>query len=231
MAKKRPKETELYGPVKALLEAQGYQVKGEIGAADVVAVRDGDDPVIVELKTTFSLALYHQAIKRQSMTDAVYIAVPRQKGKTAIAAIRKNKMLCRRLGLGLITVRLSDSRVDVHMDPAPFTPRKIRKRTTKLLREFETRQGDPNMGGAAGAVMTSYRQGALRCAKVLHENGACKASEVARLAGAPKAGVTMARNHYGWFERVERGIYGLTPQGAKALSEFADEIAAMEASP
>jgi len=29
----------------------------------------------------------------------------------------------------------------------------------------------------------------------------------------------MAANHYGWFERVDKGIYGLTRDGAKALTE------------
>jgi hypothetical protein len=43
MSAAKPRETELYPPVKALLEGQGYEVKSEIGAADVVAVRDGED--------------------------------------------------------------------------------------------------------------------------------------------------------------------------------------------
>ena len=29
-------EAELYGPIKLFLEAQGYVVKGEIGACDVI---------------------------------------------------------------------------------------------------------------------------------------------------------------------------------------------------
>ncbi|MCB1343705.1 MAG: hypothetical protein KDK24_22065, partial [Pseudooceanicola sp.] len=57
-------ERALYAPVKALLERQGYTVKGEVGAADVVA-RRGDEPVvIVELKLRFSLSLFHQAVAR-----------------------------------------------------------------------------------------------------------------------------------------------------------------------
>jgi len=27
----------------------------------------------------------------------------------------------------------------------------------------------------------------------------------------------MRDNHYGWFEKVEKGIYGLTPAGAEAV--------------
>ncbi len=41
------REDQLYPPVKAMLVAQGYEVKGEVGAADVMARRGGEDPVIV----------------------------------------------------------------------------------------------------------------------------------------------------------------------------------------
>ena len=207
-----------------------------MGAADMVAVlpsadpraKDAPEPVIIELKTGFTLSLFHQAINRQSMTDQVYIAVPRKTGKAAMVAIRRNKMLCRRLGIGLITVRLSDGAVVVHCEPAPFTPRKIKARKTKLLAEFESRHGDPNKGGMTSVgMMTSYRQGALRCAKVLYDEGACKASYVAKMAGFEKARNCMAANHYGWFEKVDRGVYGLTREGAKALENHADEVASM----
>ena len=51
------RETDLYAPIKSFLETQGYEVKAEVAAADVVACRVGEDPLIVELKTSFSLAL------------------------------------------------------------------------------------------------------------------------------------------------------------------------------
>ena len=76
-------ETQLYAPVKALLEGQGYEVKGEVGCADVVAVNHDGDTVIVELKKGFSLSLFHQAVERQRITDAVYVAVPRGAGRAA----------------------------------------------------------------------------------------------------------------------------------------------------
>lgn len=225
------KEIELYAPIKTHFTALGYDVKGEVGAADMVAVpraKDDDEPVIIELKTGFTLSLFHQAINRQSMTDQVYIAVPRKSGKTALVAIRRNKMLCRRLGIGLITVRMSDGKLTIHCEPKPFTPRKIKARKTKLLSEFESRHGDPNKGGMTSAgLMTSYRQGALRCAKVLHDEGACKASYVAKMAGFDKARNLMASNHYGWFEKIDRGVYGLTRTGAQALEDHAEAVASM----
>ncbi len=229
--KKPIKETELYEPVKAYFTGLGYEVKGEVGAADLVAVpknKNDNEPVIVELKTGFTLSLFHQAINRQSMTDNVYIAVPHKSGKAAMVAVRKNKMLCRRLRIGLIIVRLTDGRVVVHCEPAPFTPRKVKAKKTKLLSEFERRHGDPNAGGMTSAgMMTSYRQGALRCAKVLHDEGACKGAYVAKMAGVEKATTLMASNHYGWFEKIDRGVYGLTAVGAKALEDHAEAVASM----
>lgn len=225
------KEIELYAPVKAHFTAMGYEVKGEVGAADMVAVpraKGDDEPVIIELKTGFTLSLFHQAINRQSMTDHVYIAVPRKSGKAALVAIRRNKMLCRRLGIGLITVRMSDGKLTIHCEPKPFTPRKIKARKTKLISEFESRHGDPNTGGMTSqGLMTSYRQAALRCAKVLHDEGACKASYVAKMAGFDKARNLMASNHYGWFEKIDRGVYGLTRAGAQALEDNAKAVASM----
>lgn len=207
-------------------------MKGEVGAADLVAVPkgapEGCEPIIVELKTSFSLTLFHQAINRQAMTDQVYIAVPRKTGKAALVAIRRNKMLCRRLRIGLITVRLSDGKVVVHCEPKDFVPRKVKAKKTKLLSEFERRHGDPNEGGmTSSGMMTSYRQGALRCAKVLHDEGACKGSYVAKMAGFEKATSLMRNNHYGWFERIESGVYGLTPEGAAALEEHAETVKSM----
>jgi len=213
------RETELYGPIKAFLEGQGWEVKAEIGAVDVMACREGDPPLIVELKVGFSLSLVYQALDRQVVTDLVYIAVPRKTGKAFQTALKNMKKLCRRLGLGLITVRMKDALVEVHCDPGPFKPRKIKAKKTRLLREFERRTGDPNVGGAArdGAVMTAYRQDAQACAVYLFEHGASKGSEIAKATGVTVATRLMRNNHYGWFECIERGVYGLTQTGAVAV--------------
>jgi hypothetical protein len=41
--------------------------------------------------------------------------------------------------------------------------------------------------------------------------------DVARATGVATATRMMADDHYGWFERVERGIYALTPKGLASL--------------
>ena len=219
----RPRETDLYPPIKRLLAAQGYDVKGEIGAADLVAIRGDEPPVIVELKTGFTLSLFHQAIERQRLSDAVYVAAPRGSGVVFAKSLKNNIALCRRLGLGLITVRLRDKHVEIHLDPKPYTPRPATARRERLLREFARREGDPTMGGAAkrgGAIMTAYRQDALRLARHLEAEGPTKASVAAHATGVPNARNIMADDHYGWFERVEKGIYALTPRGAAEIANY-----------
>ncbi len=226
MARSKLRETDLYSPVKSLLEGQGYIVKSEIGAADIVAVRDDEDPVIVELKTGFSLTLFHQCVARQALTDAVYLAVPRGTSRPFLKSLNENRKLCRRLGLGLMTVRLKDGLVEVHLDPAPYKPRQSKPRKARLLREFARRVGDPNSGGSTRrGLMTAYRQDALRCVAVLVDQGPTKASSVAKAAGTDKARRIMADDHYGWFERVQTGIYGLTPKGNEAVATYAEELA------
>ena len=218
------KETDLYGPIKVLLEGQGFAVKGEIGDADVVACREGEEPVIIELKTAFSLSLIHQAIQRLSVSDDVYVGVPAPRGRRALAAMRANRTLCRRLGIGLILVDIDSGKAWADLDPGPYNPRKAPAKKQRLLREFSRLHGDPNKGGATKRQprMTAYRQDALRCAALLGENGPLKAANVARLANIPKARMIMADNHYGWFERVGTGIYALTPVGMDAVAASAD---------
>ena len=215
------RESDLYGPVKAHLERQGYAVKGEVGAADMVARRGDEPPVIVELKLRITLALFHQAVSRLALSDHVYIAVPKPTGKTARRALRDNLTLCRRLGLGFITVR-ADGRVEVHCDPGLYSPRRNKPKAARLLREFDRLRGDPNDGGATRhGIVTAYRQDALRCAAYLAETGAEKGAIVARAAEVPQATRIMRENHYGWFRKVETGVYDLSPEGRQGLVDWA----------
>ena len=227
------KESDLYPAIKAYLEAQGYEVKAEVCACDVVGVRGDEAPVIVELKTGFTLALLLQGVDRLAVSDRVYLAfaVGEVVAKNALWGKSKKeiKKLCRRLGLGLISVQINQSRddfVEVHLDPVPYVPRKNKKRQGRLLREFELRVGDPNEGGITRqTIITAYRQDALRCLKYLSHNGPTKLAELRAATGVMRAAGILQNDHYGWFERVERGVYHLTPKGATALEEFVEALA------
>ncbi|WP_288926370.1 DUF2161 family putative PD-(D/E)XK-type phosphodiesterase [uncultured Maritimibacter sp.] len=206
-------ETDLYPPVKAWLEALGYEVKAEIGPVDVMALRADGDPVVVELKAGFSLTLLQQAVARQAVTDIVYVAVPRWSGKSGWRAFKGNVGLCKRLGVGVLSVRLEDGFVQVHADPTEFRPRKSKTRRDRLLSEFARREGDPNLGGSRGQVMTAYKQECARIAAHLAASGPCKGAEIAKATGVTKATRIMYVNHLGWFARVDTGTYDLTEKG------------------
>jgi hypothetical protein len=208
-------ERDLYPPLKALLEGQGYVVKGEVRGCDLVAVRGDEPPVVVELKKAFGLALVLQGVDRLALTESVYLAVgqwPKQ--------MKNVRKLCRRLGLGFIVV--SGAQADVVLDPAPYKPRVNRRRAGRLLGEHARRVGDPNPGGQAmrAPLMTAYRQEALRCAELLAKHGPMKLAALRVAATAPRAASILQSDVYGWFERVERGVYGITPAGLRSLGQF-----------
>jgi hypothetical protein len=209
------KETDLYPPLKRFLTAQGYEVKGEVGDCDVLAVRGDEPPVVVELKLTLNLTLLLQAVDRLSLSGAVYLGVPAT--NRTLATQRKRVLrLLRMLGLGLIAIDLQRDRVEVVLDPGPYRgPQPSTVRRQRLLGEFVKRVGDPNAGGAdrrKGRV-TAYRQRALAIAKHLRQHGPTKASVVAQALSDPQARAVLYRDVYGWFDRLGKGIYDLSPRG------------------
>ena len=55
-------ETDLYGPIRDYLVANGYAVQAEVKHCDVTA-RKGDDLIVVEMKLRCSLDLLIQALE------------------------------------------------------------------------------------------------------------------------------------------------------------------------
>jgi len=215
-------EVELYGPIKRFLEAQGYEVKGEIGACDVVAVRGDEGPVVVELKERLTLSLVLQGVERLRISDAVYLAfrIGGGHGTSWRARTKQVTSLLRRLGLGLLTVS-ARGKVEPVLDPGPYRPRSDRPRRERLLKEFAERVGDPERGGSAsGPRLTAYRQDALRCARELADGGVLKLSVLRERAGVTRAGSIVRDNHYGWFERVRTGHYDLSEKGRRELVDW-----------
>ena len=217
----RIRETALYRTVKSFLEAQGFVVKGEIGHCDIVAVRDGEPPMVVitELKLGFSLELVLQGIERMRAADAVWLAVlATRRGRDRDRRVHR---LCRMLGFGMLAVNPRTTYVEVLAEPTPYRPRPDPKRRRLLLREHARRRGDPTEGGRSrGPIMTAYRQQALICARAL---GAGPLPVRALRTLVPEAGSILLRNVYGWFERETRGVYRLTAIGQAALVLWPDQ--------
>jgi hypothetical protein len=226
-------ETALYLPVKRFLEKLGFTVKGEIGGCDLVALSGDEPPVVVigELKLSFNLELILQAVDRAGACDEVWLAAKfseRGKGRESDARYRN---LCRRLGFGMLAVTKSGA-VEVIVSPTTV-PRRDLKRRSRLIAEHRKRQGDPALGGSTRApIMTAYRQQALACASALL-HGPRKVRDLKP--AIPDAPKILLHNVYGWFERVERGIYSLTDSGRAALKRWpqpcVDSVPASDAAP
>ena len=209
-------EVDLYPPLKHFLTQQGYEVKGEVQHCDVIAVR-GDEPVVVvELKLSINMTVVLQAVDRLQISDTVYIGVPK-----SIVILKKHRKqivkLLRMLGLGLIVIDPTAALggVDVLCDPGEYKPRQVKQKTHRLLGEFMHRVGDPNAGGSTTrrGIMTVYRQKALAIAEYLQEHGKTKAAVIARSLTEPKTRVILYDNVYGWFDRLGKGVYALSPRG------------------
>lgn len=264
-------ETELYAPLKVFFEKQGYSIKGEVRTCDLVGIReDLEHPLIIEMKKSFNLALLLQGVERLKLSPNVYLAVERVRDKKGAVNQRWGELsgLCRRLGLGLITVVFYKTKaplveVLVEPDEAPPAQRSNKRRRERLLYEFRERSGDYNTGGSTRVkLVTAYREKALRVALSLQaaeaeaaaacEKAAAKASlaagnrsaaagtrsgapsaasgarsagitpaELRKRSGVPTAAAMLQNNYYGWFHRVSRGRYTLTPAGHAALVEYA----------
>ncbi|WP_051287280.1 DUF2161 family putative PD-(D/E)XK-type phosphodiesterase [Paenibacillus taiwanensis] len=115
-----------------------------------------------------------------------------------------------------------DADKDLKAAPKP----KVRAaRQSKLLREFGERSGDYNVGGSTKRpLMTAYREKALRLASALAD-GPNQPVRLREQSGVGDAATILRHNYYGWFERIKRGVYTLTPAGTAALELYADVLA------
>lgn len=228
-------ETELYAPLKAFFEQKGYSIKSEVKNCDLVGVHpDHLEPLIVEIKKTFNLPLLLQGLERQKLSNEVYLAVERNRSKRGAHNQRWNEitLLCRRLGLGLIAVTHYKTKppfVEILCAPGEHvivpSAKVIKRRSARLLTEFNERSGDYNVGGSHSTkLVTAYREKALRMAIVMQEHQGIAPREVRDASGVGNAANILRSNYYGWFMRVSRGQYTLTPAGIEALSQYAQVI-------
>jgi hypothetical protein len=178
------------------------------------------------LKRTFNLPLLVQGLDRLAHTDQVYVAVEMPESGKAAYGLSWNDLsrLCRRIGLGLITVRFYKRRkpaVQIVCEPGSYEPRRSKVKSARLLYEFRERSGDYNVGGSVKSkLVTAYREKALEIARLLKQHGSLSPRQLRELTENAKVALLLQKNYYRWFERASRGIYRLTPLGERALEQF-----------
>nr|WP_294680679.1 DUF2161 domain-containing phosphodiesterase [uncultured Anaerotignum sp.] len=214
------KETDLYEPIRAFLETEGYQVQAEVKHCDIAAQKDGT-LVVVELKKAFGLKLVYQALERQSLTDEVYVAIPRPQRSAKEKAWRDMLRLLKRLELGLLTVALDSplKAVDVVLTPSDSMIRKNKRKKEQLQAELDGRQLAENIGGMTRRkIITAYREKSIRLACLLERAGKLSLAELREM-GLEELTPLLSRNYDKWFQRVEKGVYTLSENGREALSQ------------
>ncbi|PKM50466.1 MAG: hypothetical protein CVV02_11030 [Firmicutes bacterium HGW-Firmicutes-7] len=222
------KESDLYMPVKNLFTQLHYEVNGEVKNIDVTAIK-GNDIIIIELKSTFSLKLVLQAIERQRITDQVYVAIPRPQFKQRLKkSFKEKEYLLRRLGVGLILVAL-DVKIpyaQIIFDPIPFKQniKLSSKKKNLALKELSERHGDHNLGGTRGKLVTAYREKALLIVYYLNNQEEMTVKALREATGNEKVQTLLQNNHYLWFERVQKGVYKLSNEGRIAYDEYKNII-------
>ena len=222
------RETDLYEPIRAFLEEEGYQVQAEVKNCDIAAIKDGQ-MVIVELKKSFNLKLVYQALERQSLTEQVFVAIPRPKKGQREKSWKDMLKLLKRLELGLLTVALDSplKTVDVVLEPSDSLAWKNRKKREKVQAELENRQMDVNVGGMTRRkIMTAFREKSIRLACLLEKEEQVSMASL-RERGMEEYVGLLSRNYDKWFKRVEKGVYALSEKGKEALEneDYAKTVA------
>lgn len=227
---KNIQETELYQPIHDYFVKLGFEVHAEVNDCDLTASKDGE-LIIVELKLNLNLDLLIQAVKRQRLTGYVYIAIQRPNYSMFS---RKWKDLCflvRRLELGLIVVTFEGKapQVDIILNPSPFSRemsmRAVKKKTNSIIAEIQGRHGNYNVGGSIRTkIMTAYKENVIHIACCLKKYGQLSPKKLRELGTGKKTLSILNKNFYGWFERVERGIYKLSDRGNEELHNFSELV-------
>ena len=217
-------EADLYPPLKTWLEEAGYIVHGEVGGCDVAA-RRGDELVLIEIKKTVNLDLLLQVVRRQKARAAVYAAVPAP--RRADKRWRELTRLLKRLEVGLILIYLESvrPRAELAFHPVREERRQRSGPTRALLSEMSGRSRDLNVGGSVRKkLMTAYREQALVVAAALERSGPASPKLLRGAGTSEKTGQILRDNHYGWFERISYGHYGLTEPGREALIKYEELV-------
>jgi hypothetical protein len=232
---KRP-ESDLSAPIKEYLLSLGYTVRAEVRHCDITATTE-ETLVVVELKRAFSTDLLIQAVERQRVSDAVYIALPAEgsfaPGKRYDQKRRGIETLLKRLALGLLLVHYSPTpdtlpTVEAVLHPEKeVRPRSRPKQRQRILREIAGRSDDYNVGGTTGIKrITAYREQAVFLVACLEVKGTQSPAALCVLGANKTAAKMLFRNVYGWFVREGRGLYSLAPTAISELERDYPQVLA-----
>ncbi len=221
-------ETDLYAPVQKYFAQLGYTIDAEVKDLDVLCIRE-EQSVVIELKNELNLKVITQSALRQKMFDWVYVAIWTPKNMRQ-QAFKDKVYLLKRLGIGLILVSPHALSVDIYHEPMihPIEEyqRRNRKKKKKIIEELKKRRTHMNIGGThRKKIITAYKEDALIILDYLKKHESMPLSQITQDTQIKRTGTIVQKNFYGWFKRVQRGVYALTDVGLDAHEEYTHVIA------
>ena len=222
------KEIELYEPIKSYLLKNGYKVQAEVKNCDIACLYE-NKLIVIEMKKSFNLKLLYQAMDRKSFADKVFVAINRPKNFRKKETKHMLKIL-KSMDIGLITVALDSplKAVEIVLDPEDKTIKRKTRKRTMILNELQRRNLNTNIGGSTKKdnILTAYREQVIFLACALNKIEKGSPSSIKKQFNIQNASYILQNNHYGYFERIERGIYTLSKKGKDMLkqNEFKEAI-------
>ncbi|MDE6357869.1 MAG: hypothetical protein K2L15_04695 [Eubacteriales bacterium] len=225
----KTKETDLFEPIKKYFIKKNYKVQGEVKNCDIVCLKD-EEMLIIELKKSFNLKVLYQAMERKAFSNYVYIGIERPKNFRKKEVKNMLKVL-EKMEIGLITVALDSptKNVDIVLEPCYKKVYKTSKKRKIILNEINNRRLETNLGGSStknSNILTAYREKAIYIACVLEILEKASGKEIKEIIKIENPNAILRGNHFGYFEKVERGIYALSETGINMLfgEDFKDAI-------
>ncbi len=186
--------------------------------------RRGEDVVVVELKAGFSLTLAATGggapeDHRHGLCRGAALGRARRAGGRS----RATSICASGWGLGCSRCGWTTGSVEVHADPGPFRPRKSKVAPRAAAGRVRPPRGrsEPRRHARQGGDRLSAGRGA-DSPPIWPRRGRARGRWWRRPPGVARATRMMADNHYGWFERVETGVYRLTPAGRAQVAAGAE---------
>jgi hypothetical protein len=126
----------------------------------------------------------------------------------------------------LVSFKGAKAIVEVPIEPVAFDREKSRsmnkRKRESIIKEMKGRYGDLNVGGSRGTkLVTAYRESAVFVACCLEKFGPLTPKKL-RILGTDEKKTTsiLSENHYGWFNKIDRGVYSISEQGKKSLEDY-----------
>ena len=211
----------MYEPIRQLLNELGFIVRGEVKNCDVAAIKE-DELWVVEMKLSANLTLLCQAMERKTITNFVFIAIPRPKNSRNRNFSLLKKIISK-LELGLILVSLDSPIPLAEIAIHPQGNKKNNpKKSESVRKEILGRSSDTAGGASNTKVSTAFREKCIKIACLMEAAGELGSRELLKLGCEKDTATVLRNNHYGWFSKTGNGKYILSTTGKEYLHSNAN---------